>query len=124
MERVVVRAADVVRHGAADLARGCEAGRLDGDDLRVVDGDRREQVADATRLELREEPQDRERRVEIHVDRVVERVVGALEEGEPAGVVPVGLRAVDFARLPEAAAVDEEVELVEEGRLVPVRSLV
>ena len=124
VERVVVRPADVVGHGPADLAHGVRPGRHDPDDRRVVDGDRGQQVADATTLELRVEPEDGERRVEVHIDAVEVRVVGAFEQGEPARVGGVGLRAVHLAGFPEAPAVDEEVELVEEGCLVPVGPLV
>ena len=85
IERVVGRSADIVRDGparpcAAPAARRPRSSRPPGRPR-----DRREQVADPARLELREQPQDRERRVEVHVHAVVERVVGALEEGEPAG---------------------------------------
>ena len=74
------------------------------------------------RLELREELEHRERRVEVDVDGVVERVVDAFEQREPAGVVDGRLRAADLAGLPERAAIDEEVELVEQRRAVPGRS--
>ena len=120
VERVVVGSADVVGHRAAHLAGRGRAGRLDRDDLGVVDRDRGEQVADPAHLELGEELQGREGRVEVDVDRVVERVVETLEERELADVVGRRLRLADLAVLPERAAVDEEVQLVEEGHLVPV----
>ena len=121
-EGIVRRAADVVRDGAADLAWRRFAGCLDRDDLGIVDRDRREQVADSAQLELREQGQERERRVEVDVDRVVERVVDAFEERESADVVGCRLGRPDLASLPEGAAVDEKVELVEERRDVPVRT--
>ena len=61
-----------------------------------------------------------ERGVEVDVDGVVERVVDALEQREPADVVGRRLRAADLAVLPERAAVDEEVQLVEQRHRVPV----
>ena len=104
--------------------RGARAtGRLDRDDLRVVDRDRREEVADPADLELGEQLEHRERGVEVDVDGVVERVVHALEEGEPADVVRRRIRAADLAVLPERATVDEEVELVEERHHVPVGAI-
>ena len=83
---------------------------------RVLDRDRREQVADARALELREQPEDRERRVEVDVDRVVEGVVDAFEQREPADVVGLRLRPADLTGLPERPAVDQEVQLVEQRR--------
>ena len=54
MERIVVRPAEIMRHGAADLARRREAARLDRHELGIVDRDRRDEVADAALLELGE----------------------------------------------------------------------
>src|SRR4029079_8412720 len=45
------------------------------------------------------------------------------EEREPPGVVRRGEGTADFARLPERAAVDEEVQLVEQRGPVPRRPL-
>ena len=64
--------------------------------------------------------EQRERGVEVDVDGVVERVVHALEQREPADVVGIRLRAAHLAVLPERAAVDEEVQLVEQRHRVPV----
>ena len=96
-ERVVLRAADVVRDGAADLARRPARRTPRSSRSRVVDRDRLEQVADPAQLQLGEQLEQRERGVEVDVDRVVERVVDALEEREPADVVGIRLRAADLA---------------------------
>ena len=135
-ERVVRRTADVVGQGARALSRRRQPAPLDLDDRRVVDVHRIDEVANDRPFEVRPQPQQSERRIEVDVEGVVERVVEALDEGEPADVV----RAVDRPfrhesrrrRLasrrvggtvgPDCSAVGDEVQLVEERRLVPVGS--
>ena len=119
--RIVAGPADVVRDRPAHLARGVAAGCDDRDDRRIVDRDRRQKIADAAQLQLGIQLEQRKRSVEVDIDSVVERVVHALEQGEPAGVIRIGQGAADFARLPERAPVDEEVQLVEQRGPVPVR---
>ncbi len=109
-----------MRYRAADLARRQGPGRLDRDDFGVIDRDRCQQVADASRLELREEPEDRERGVEVDVHGVVEPIVQAFQEGEPARLAGLWFGPANLTSLPERATIDQEIELVEEGALVPV----
>ena len=123
-EGVLVRAAHVVRDRERRLAHARQARRLDRHGCRVGPGHRREEVADPAPLEVREQLDHRRGCVEVDVDGVVERVVEALEEREPAGIVRVRLGAADLARLPERPAVDEEVQLVEQRRLGTTRGAI
>ena len=91
MERVVAGPAHVVRHRAGELARGVATGCRDVDEGRVVDGDRRQQVADPAQLKVREQLEHREGRVEVHIDGVVEGATDA-QHRETPDVVRAGER--------------------------------
>ncbi len=76
-----------MRDRVRQLAWRLAAGGLDADPRAVVHLDRGQQVTDPADLEFGEQLEHRERRVEVDIDRVVERVVDAFEEREPPSVV-------------------------------------
>ena len=104
------------------LRGAVQPGRLDRHDLRVVDRDRLEQVADAAQLELREQLEQGERGVEVDVDGVVEGVVDALEEREPADVVGLRLRAADLAGSQNEPPSTRKYSSLNSAARVPVRA--
>src|SRR5206468_10128001 len=104
VDRVLVGTAKIVGQRAADLSLGRLPAVVDRDDDGILAVHRRREVSDDLELEEREEAKERERRVEVDVERVVEGIVEALEQGESADptVALVG---------PDRPAVDEVVQL-------------